>query len=76
VTASATSTGVGAHLRTLRRQTGLTAVEVARRMGISKKRVWQIEVDARDHQMSTVVRYCDAIGARIHIGLNEPKETT
>jgi hypothetical protein len=49
----------------------MTAVEVARRMGSTKWRVCQIEHDRRDHQMSTVVRYCDAIGARITIKLED-----
>lgn len=74
---SRTSTGIGKHLRSLREAAGLSAAVVAERLGTRIERVYQIENDHRDSQMSTILRYCDAIGARIHIGLNQPqpKET-
>lgn len=62
-------TGVGKHLRSLRKARGLTLMEVARRTGMSHQAVSRLEL-GRDPQMSTVVRYCRAIGAHIHIGLD------
>ncbi|MEA5366072.1 helix-turn-helix transcriptional regulator [Amycolatopsis sp., V23-08] len=68
---TSTSTGIGKHLRGLREQAGLSAAVVAERLGTDVGRVYQIENDHRDSQMSTIIRYCEAIGARVHIGLEE-----
>ncbi|MGW4525158.1 helix-turn-helix domain-containing protein [Amycolatopsis sp. NPDC004378] len=70
-----TGTGIGRHLRSLREQAGLSAAQVADRLGTNIGRVYQIENDHRDSQMSTIVRYCNAIGARIHIGLDTRAHT-
>ena len=68
--------GVGAWLRTLREQAGLSQVEVARRMGYERSWVCHLERGSYDPRLSTVMRYCDAIGARIHIGLDENRTET
>lgn len=63
--------GVGAWLGRLRKEAGLTQAEVAQRMAVSPGAIWKLENGRMDPRMSTVMRYGDAIGARIHIGLNE-----
>lgn len=65
------TTGVGSYLAKLRHQAGLTAQEVAARMQVVPSSVSHFERDLTDPRMSTVRRYCDAIGAHIHIGLKE-----
>lgn len=67
--------GVGAWLRTLRKARGLSQVEVARRMGCERSWISHLERGSFDPRLSTVMRYGDAIGARIHIGLSEPVHT-
>lgn len=67
-------TGVGKHLRRLRKARGLTLMEVARRTGMSHQAVSRLEL-GRDPQLSTILRYCNAIGARIHIGLADQAHT-
>ncbi|MFF4600579.1 helix-turn-helix domain-containing protein [Amycolatopsis sp. NPDC001319] len=59
---------LGRHLRGLREQLGLTQVAVAKLMQCSSGHVNMIEQGQRDMRISTVIRYCDAIGARVHIG--------
>ncbi|UKD55131.1 helix-turn-helix domain-containing protein [Amycolatopsis sp. FU40] len=59
---------VGARLRDLREQRGVSLSEVGRRMNVDPSRVYTIERSGKDPQISTVVRYCDAIGARVYIG--------
>lgn len=59
---------IGAHLRTLREQTGLSQAEVARRMHTVPSAVNHLEKRGKDAQISTILRYCAAIGARVHIG--------
>lgn len=63
---------IGQHLRSLRLQTGLGYSEVGRRMNTNPGRVYAIEHSGKDPRISTVTRYCDAIGARIYIGLIDP----
>ena len=65
--------GVGAWLRQLREQIGVSQTEVARRMDCSPSWVSHLERGSYDPHISTILRYGDAIGARIHIGLEEGK---
>lgn len=51
----------------LRKQEGLTQTEVAARMGIRQPTLAGIEADGSDPRVSTLLRYADAIGVRIHI---------
>lgn len=67
--------GVGAKLVKLREEQGLSQMEVARRMEAHPSFVSNIEHGRFDVKISTIVRYCDAIGARIHIGLAETAHT-
>ncbi|MEV6646043.1 helix-turn-helix domain-containing protein [Amycolatopsis sp. NPDC051371] len=63
------TTGVGRHLRMLREQAGLTQTEAAHRAGLTREAVCAIDNGRHDPRMSTIRRYCDAIGARVYIGL-------
>lgn len=67
--------GVGARLRQLREERKLSQTEVARRMGCERSRVSHLERGTYDPHLSTILRYGDAIGARIHIGLTERAHT-
>lgn len=59
---------IGRHLRSLRETAGLSQRDVARRMGRPDGTVSMIETGDRDPRVSTLLRYCEAIGARVHIG--------
>jgi len=63
--------GVGARLGQLREEAGLTQAEVAERMQVSPAAIWKLEHGRMDPRMSTILRYGDAIGAHIHIGLRD-----
>jgi transcriptional regulator with XRE-family HTH domain len=67
--------GFGARLQSLRKQTGLTQTEVARRMDSDPAAISKLEAGLNDLKISTILRYCDAIGARIHIGLVDQAHT-
>ncbi|WP_029150450.1 helix-turn-helix domain-containing protein [Microbacterium indicum] len=62
---------VNAHaLRELRDAYGLTQQQLADRLGISQKRVSRIERgDVRMNKIDTLMRYAEAVGARVHIEL-------
>lgn len=62
--------GIGARLGELRRQVGLSQADVAARMQVSPAAVWKLENGRMDPRLSTVLRYCEAIGAHIHIRLD------
>lgn len=64
--------GVGTRLRELREQAGLSQTEVARRMGCKPSWISHLERGKFDPRLSTLLRYGNAIGAHIHIGLNPP----
>lgn len=64
-------TGVGERCRALRQLRGLKIVEVARHMGADPSNVSDFERGVYNPTMSTVVRYCKAIGAHIKIELEE-----
>lgn len=61
--------GFGKWLQRLREQTGLSQAEVARRMGTSPASVWRLEHGRWDPRLSTILRYGDAIGARLRFNL-------
>ncbi|MDQ3785781.1 MAG: helix-turn-helix domain-containing protein [Actinomycetota bacterium] len=63
--------GVGTWLRALRAQAGLTQDQVAERMHVHVTAIRHLERGATDPGITRVIRYCEAIGARIHIGLKE-----
>jgi transcriptional regulator with XRE-family HTH domain len=51
-----------------RRRAGLTQRQVAQKLGVSQARVSDIETtDIRYLQIATIVRYTEAIGARLTI---------
>jgi transcriptional regulator with XRE-family HTH domain len=62
---------LGRHLRTLRLRRGLSLTETGRRMGSTPHRVYAIENSGKELRISTVIRYCEAIGARIVIKLED-----
>jgi len=63
--------GVGVRLRQLREERGLSQIEVARRMACDRSWVSNLERGIRGVKLTSILRYCDAIGAHIHIGLDE-----
>ena len=65
--------GLGERLRELRRERNLTQGDVADRLGVHVTWVRHLERGSTDPGITRVLRYCEAINARIHIGL---KETT
>jgi transcriptional regulator with XRE-family HTH domain len=65
--------GVGTRLRALRSQKGFTQAQVAERMHVHVTAIRHLERGATDPGITRVLRYCEAIGARLHIGLREPQ---
>ena len=60
--------GLGTWLRKLRTEAGLSQVDVARRMGCAPSWISHLENGHHDPNLSTILRYGNAIGARLHIG--------
>ncbi|HET6286311.1 MAG TPA: helix-turn-helix transcriptional regulator [Amycolatopsis sp.] len=67
--------GVGAWLKKLREDAGLPRTEVAARMGVERSQLAALECGYHDIRISTVLRYANAIGARVHIGLADQAHT-
>jgi transcriptional regulator with XRE-family HTH domain len=56
---------VGARLRTLRRERGLTIEQVASATGLTKGFISQLERDTTTPSLSSLARICDALGVRM-----------
>jgi transcriptional regulator with XRE-family HTH domain len=56
---------VGARLRTLRRERGLTIEQVAGATGLTKGFISQLERDTTTPSLSSLARICDALGVRM-----------
>jgi HTH-type transcriptional regulator/antitoxin HipB len=63
---------IGVILRQAREAAGLTQDEVAKRLKTKKSAISRIENHADDVRLSTIRRYADAVGARLHIRLAKP----
>jgi DNA-binding XRE family transcriptional regulator len=57
-----------------RRAAGLSQGEVAARMGTSQPAVARLEAGQVDARISTLQRYADAVGAPLHLGLEQPRQ--
>ena len=64
---------IGRLLGRLRKATGLTRKAVGRRMGICASDVGRIERGERDIRVSTLLKFCDAIGIKITFDFQEAK---
>jgi len=58
-------------LVTLRRELGLSQVEVAARMGTSQSAVARFEAGDLDVRLSTIERYAQALGATLEWRIND-----
>lgn len=58
-----------AHLAQRRRDAGLSQTEVAARMRTSQSAVARLESGREDIRLSTLRRYADALGQRLHLGV-------
>ena len=56
---------VGARLRTLRRERGLTIEQIAAAAGLTKGFISQLERDTTTPSISSLARICDALGVRM-----------
>jgi transcriptional regulator with XRE-family HTH domain len=56
---------VGARLRTLRRERGLTIEQIASAAGLTKGFISQLERDTTTPSISSLARICDALGVRM-----------
>ena len=54
-------------LADLRKSAGLTQLQVAERMGVTKGRVTQIEADYPELKYPVVARYLSALGAQVKV---------
>jgi transcriptional regulator with XRE-family HTH domain len=66
--------GVGEHLRALRLAAGLSQADLAGRLQVSEQWVSSMERGTRNPGFTKVLRYCRAIGARVHIGFDPSEE--
>lgn len=65
------SDAIGWQLRALRLEQGISMRQIADQLGVTFQAVSSWELGRTEMRMSTLLRYCDAIGARIDIGLEE-----
>ena len=64
---------MGARVRSLRRERGLTIEQVAAATGLTKGFISQLERDRTSPSLSSIARICDALGVRLsHIFEREP----
>lgn len=64
---------VGARVRALRRERGLTIEQVAAASGLTKGFISQLERDRTQPSLSSIARICDALGVRLsHIFERDP----
>lgn len=64
---------VGARVRALRRERGLTIEQIASATGLTKGFISQLERDRTSPSLSSIARICDALGVRLsHIFEHEP----
>lgn len=63
-----------ARLFELRKERGLSQTELAERLGVTQKRISAIE-RAEDLNLSTLERYVEALGGRLHAGIEFEDET-
>jgi transcriptional regulator with XRE-family HTH domain len=65
------TTGIGPHLRTLRKRRGISIGHVAHELGVSAGAVSQWELGVRNTTTNRLVAYCNTIGAVISIRLDD-----
>lgn len=58
---------VGFLLRQVREELGITQEEVAKKLRIKKSAVSRIENHAEDIRLSTLNRYAEALGKKLHV---------
>jgi transcriptional regulator with XRE-family HTH domain len=64
---------IGARVRALRRERGLTIEQIAAATGLTKGFISQLERDRTQPSLSSIARICDALGVRLsHIFEREP----
>ncbi len=64
---------VGARVRALRRERGLTIEQIAAATGLTKGFISQLERDRTSPSLSSIARICDALGVRLsHIFERDP----
>src|ERR687889_34072 len=64
---------VGARVRSLRRERGLTIEQLAAATGLTKGFISQLERDRTAPSLSSIARICDALGVRLsHIFERDP----
>lgn len=64
---------VGARVRALRRERGLTIEQIASATGLTKGFISQLERDRTSPSLSSIARICDALGVRLsHIFERDP----
>jgi transcriptional regulator with XRE-family HTH domain len=64
---------IGARVRALRRERGLTMEQVAAATGLTKGFISQLERDRTQPSLSSIARICDALGVRLsHIFERDP----
>lgn len=64
-------TDSAATLAGLRKRAGMTQLQVAEKMGVTKGRITQIEADYPDLMYPVVLRYLEALGARVHAAVGD-----
>ena len=60
---------IGAILRQLREEAGLTQEELAKKLNTKKSAISRIENHARDIRLSTLEKYAAVLGKRLHLSV-------
>jgi transcriptional regulator with XRE-family HTH domain len=64
---------IGARVRSLRRERGLTIEQIAAATGLTKGFISQLERDRTQPSLSSIARICDALGVRLsHVFERDP----
>ncbi len=60
---------IGVILRQIREEVGLTQEELAKKLNTKKSAISRIENHARDIRLSTLEKYAEALGKRLHLSV-------
>lgn len=60
---------IGVILRQIREEAGLTQEELAKKLNTKKSAISRIENHARDIRLSTLEKYAEVLGKRLHLSV-------
>ncbi len=69
-------THIARELKTLRQARGISVHQMARRLRVDRKAVYQVEDASRSREfhLQTIINYAEALGADLHIEFREKQD--